>query len=88
MTASRMLVGITGAVALFGLGAMIAGFALLGMLDPAGAQMANDHDPFGKPPSMMYDAVLLGVSGVFMTGAWLVARIAVHKKPGREEIPF
>jgi len=56
-----------------GLGIVI--FSLLGLLDPQGAQMANDSDPFGVPPSTTQ--LLLHVAfGIAMlaAGTWLVVR--------------
>jgi hypothetical protein len=70
----KMLGRVTLGVGVFGMGAIIGLISLLAILDPAGVRMANDADPFGKPPSMMYDVVLLGVSGVFMAGAVWLAR--------------
>ncbi len=33
------------------LGIIFVGFGVLGLLDPQSAQLANDADPFGEPPS-------------------------------------
>lgn len=47
-------------------------FAVLALLDPAGTQLANDHDPFGTPPSTgevsASLAVWLALLGI---GLWL-----------------
>ena len=33
--------------------------AILGIIDPEGAQFANDADPFGQPPPIGWDIALL-----------------------------
>ncbi|WAC63720.1 hypothetical protein OVA13_02705 [Pseudoxanthomonas sp. SL93] len=57
------------------LGIGIAIFGLLAVADPQGAQLANDFDPFGVPPStaqrMVHIAVGVALSAL---GIWLVAR--------------
>lgn len=57
------------------LGAGILVFALLAMADPGGAQLADDHDPFGPPPSIgeLPCQVAIG-AGLLASGIWLAAR--------------
>jgi len=48
---------------------------LLAVIDPAGAKMADDNDPFGPPPSRLSSLALLGAFiGVGAAGVYLVAR--------------
>jgi len=64
--------------------------AIMGIIDPQGAQLANDADPFGNPPPLGY-AVGLLLFGIVVTGAggmfvWLpsqaarTARVTSHRK--------
>ncbi|MGO1068591.1 hypothetical protein [Lysobacter sp. CA199] len=54
---------------------MVAAFAMLALLDPAGAQLANDADPFGTPPSTAALLGRLAVSLAVMAGGiWLLLR--------------
>lgn len=47
--------------------------AIVAMLDPVGTQMANDNDPFGKPPSQLSSIVLCLLSvGLFFVGGYLM----------------
>jgi len=45
---------------------------LIALVDPAGAQMADDSDPFGTPPSLLYSAsgfivsAIVGVAGLLL----------------------
>lgn len=77
MTASdwKMLGRVTVGVGVFGIGAMIGLVALAGLIDPAGAQMANDADPFGKPTGIIVPIVLLvGGCGAMAAGGWWTTR--------------
>jgi hypothetical protein len=58
-----------------GVGLGIVAFTLLALLDPQGAQMANDSNPFGQPPSnaKLLKHLAVGLALVPI-GAWLVAR--------------
>ena len=67
----RILLRILGVLtSALGLGGSL--FAVLALLDPAGTQLANDHDPFGTPPStgevLESLAVWLALLGI---GLWL-----------------
>lgn len=57
------------------LGPGIVIFGLFAIADPQGAQLANDSDPFGVPPStaelLMHIAVGVALSAL---GIWLVVR--------------
>lgn len=71
----KALKGIFGATFLaFGL--LGCAVSLLAIIDPVGAKMADDSDPFGMPPSIFSSLVLLvffiAVSGL---GAYLVFRL-------------
>ena len=60
-------------VSALGFGIVI--FGLLAIADPQGAQLANDSDPFGIPPSTTQ--ILLDIAiGVILSafGIWLVVR--------------
>ncbi|MEJ2790969.1 MULTISPECIES: hypothetical protein [unclassified Pseudoxanthomonas] len=60
-------------ISVLGIGIVI--FGLMVVADPQGAQLANDFDPFGVPPStaqlLVHIAVGLALSAL---GIWLVAR--------------
>ena len=61
-------------IALLAAALVVGGIALLALLDPAVAQLANDADPFGAPPPWYVAAVLLaGAAGVAALG-WRLAR--------------
>jgi hypothetical protein len=67
------LVGISFGVPLFvvGLGGMI--FAIHGLVDPAGAQLSDDSNPFGVPPSLFHSLIVLAIYlGICATGALLL----------------
>ena len=56
-----------------GLGIVI--FALLAIVDPQDAQLANDADPLGTPPSTVGLLLEMFVGAGFLgLGAWFVAR--------------
>ena len=58
-------------LALFGLFGSIAW--LYTLMDPAGAQLANDADPFGTPPAIF--EIILWLTGwvaVLVIGCWLL----------------
>ena len=58
-------------LALFGLLGSIAWLGTL--IDPVGAQLSNDADPFGTPPmTLVICAWLVGWFGVLVTGCWLL----------------
>lgn len=67
------LLGLSFGVPLFviGLGGMI--FAVHGIIDPAGAKLSDDANPFGAPPSL-FDSllVLAAYLGVCAAGAFLL----------------
>ncbi|MDH5821991.1 hypothetical protein QFW77_03150 [Luteimonas sp. RD2P54] len=56
-----------------GLGVVI--FGAVALADPQGAQLANDSDPFGVPPSTV-ELLLHVAAGAALSalGVWLVAR--------------
>lgn len=64
----RRIVG----VLLLAFGGVSAVVHALGLIDPAGAQLADDGDPFGRRPPWQYGAVglilSLAVAGI---GVWL-----------------
>lgn len=55
--------------------------AAISLLDPAGIQMANDHDPFGDPPAT-FEVLLLGAgsAAILGLGGWLVFRKPAHRR--------
>lgn len=54
---------------------MLALVYLVGLLDPAGSQMANEADPFDTPPPASESIVALVVcAALFALGLWLVRR--------------
>lgn len=58
-------------------GLLIAGLSILALIDPAGAKMADDNDPFGPPPSRVYDVVLLAAGlGLIVAAGFLIRTIA------------
>lgn len=55
------------ALALFGLMLLLA--SVFAIMDPVGAKMADDQDPFGEPPSRAYSTVIAACSlGLIATG--------------------
>jgi hypothetical protein len=67
------LVGISFGLALFvlGLGGTI--FVIHGLIDPAGAQLSDDSNPFGTPPSLSHSLIVLGMYiGTCATGALIL----------------
>ena len=47
----------------------------VGLADPAGAQLADDNNPFGTSPSWQYGAIGLILSlAAAALGAWLAVR--------------
>ncbi len=77
-----VLVGLT--LATIGLlGTLVAAFS---MLDPTGAQLANDADPFGAPPSLVEQLLSLGLCvALTVGGAFLVLRVG--RKRARQKEP-
>jgi hypothetical protein len=70
-------------LALVGLSFLGSGLSIIAILDPAGAQMANDSDPFGVPPSFGQSAAILGgCVAVGMFGAILIW-LACRRRGGR-----
>ena len=60
-------------VSALGLGIVI--FGLLAVADPQGAQLANDSNPFGAPPSTSQLLLHVAVGVALLTfGIWLVVR--------------
>ncbi len=69
-----VLKAIAGTVVMFfgGAGAVL---SLVAVVDPSGTQMADDLDPFGKPPPLVWSVAILVMSvAVISLGAWLVHR--------------
>ena len=82
MTMGRIL-----GVLLLAIGGMAAIIYAMGLIDPVGAQLADDNDPFGAPPHWWYGAMGLFVSlAVAGIGAWLAqsSRWASRRHPGGE----
>ncbi len=68
----RAVKAIPGAVVIL-FGAFGAMLSLVALADPSGTQMADDLDPFGKPPPLIWTmAVLVMFVAVIGLGAWLV----------------
>ena len=72
--------------ALLLLGLLMALFAIFAILDPVGAQMANDNDPFGTPPSLassigvLFACLAVSGVGVFLL-IWCGRSIAIRALP-------
>jgi len=67
--------------ALVAAAALLGAIELLTLLDPAGAQMADDGSPFGTPPSTSSTLLWLPLSVVLgALGAWLAFR--AKRRPG------
>ena len=47
-------------------GLLVGGIGFLGLVDPAGTQLANDADPFGTPPSAWWGFTLLVIGLALM----------------------
>ncbi|MCL1634902.1 hypothetical protein M2650_09700 [Luteimonas sp. SX5] len=70
----KRLLGLAG-WAVVALGAGIAVFSLWALLDPAGAQLSDDANPFADPPSTGDLIVrLAGGLAIAASGLWLIAR--------------
>ena len=66
-------IGISFGVPLFviGLGGVV--FAVIGIIDPVGAKLSDDADPFGVPRSLFHSLLVLAVYvGVCAAGAFLL----------------
>ena len=49
--------------------------SVVAIIDPVGTKMADDHDPFGPPPSRLSSAGMLGIFiGTGAAGVYLVRR--------------
>ena len=71
MTFARLFVGAL--LIVFSLSGLAV--SALSLVDPVGSKMADDGDPFGKPPSSQRSWLLAGAStGVLVLGSWLVLR--------------
>lgn len=69
-----VLKAIAGTIVMFfgGAGAVL---SLVTVVDPSSTQMADDLDPFGKPPPLVWSVAILVMSvAVIGLGAWLVHR--------------
>jgi amino acid transporter len=70
-----VLKGLSSAVFLI-IGLLGCAVALLGIVDPASAQMADDTDPFGTPPSIWF---FLGLLVLFVAvsclGVYVLSRL-------------
>jgi hypothetical protein len=67
------LVGISFGAPLFvvGLGGVI--FVIHGLIDPVGAQLSDDSNPFGGPPSLSHSLVMLAMYvGICAAGAFIL----------------
>lgn len=70
----KMLGRVTLGGGVFGIGALCALVALAGLIDPAGAKMADDANPFGKPGGVGVSVVLLVAGcGAMSVGGWWIA---------------
>ena len=55
--------------------------ALYAFIDPVGAQMANDTDPFARPASLLRNAyAFMFCLSVAITGWWSVARFKRNRQ--------
>lgn len=60
-----------GSVTLCSIAVIVFLVGLAAVIDPVGTKMADDGDPFGKPPSRLSSALIcLAGIGVFMGGRW------------------
>ena len=67
MTGRRMI-----GILLLVIGAIAVAVYVFGIVDPAGAQLADDSDPFGAPPPRKYGVIGLAASlAVVGAGVWL-----------------
>ncbi len=46
--------------------------AALAIMDPKGAQLANDNDPFGEPPGLIRIIIIMAISILFITWPFLL----------------
>jgi hypothetical protein len=73
--------GISFGVILLALGLGGSVVAILGMIDPAGAKLSDDADPFGAPPTLLNSIlVCLTYLGIGFAGLYLLWRSL--RKPG------
>lgn len=73
--------GISFGVILLTLGIGGSVFAILGIIDPAGAKLSDDADPFGAPPALLNSIlVCLTYMGIGFAGLFLLRRSL--RKPG------
>ncbi len=62
-------------LALFLFGLFGAFFGLLSIADPVGAQMANDSDPLGDPPTLVKSIAITAMYlALTVIGGWLFKR--------------
>jgi len=62
------------------LGVIVAIFALV---DPAGAKLADDGNPFGPPPSRVQSVQqMVAFAVTALAGAWLIARRRTARHSG------
>ena len=73
-TAKRVVL-IGAGLVMFLLGLFGVFFGVLAIFDPAGAQMSNDADPFGEPPTLVRSIALTGFYlALAIIGGWLFNR--------------
>jgi hypothetical protein len=60
-------------MALFG--ALFLLLAVVGLIDPKGTKMADDNDPFGKPPSWVSNMLTASASGLAMATGYRLAKV-------------
>lgn len=72
MTRSKTVRAI-GGVTLCSVAVIVILVGLVAVIDPVGTKMADDGDPFGKPPSRLSSALIcLAGIGIFTGGRWLM----------------
>lgn len=62
-----------GGVALCSIAVIVFLVGFVAVIDPVGTKMADDGDPFGKPPSRWSSALIcLAGIGMFIGGRWVM----------------
>jgi hypothetical protein len=68
------ILGVLGIVGIF--------FGLLSIVDPVGAQLADDHNPFAAPPGVAESlSVIFMYVAIGAIGAWLILRKKSRPNP-------
>ncbi len=60
MKVLQLLIGL----AFMGVGLLIAGITLIGVIDPVGAKLSDDGDPFGDPSISILQVVLCSIFSI------------------------